>query len=77
MKSCTMKMDSDEHGTLFNDKTNLISYRESTQQIDLSAIIGKKAYADQLKNSMLLSSMPSFDKALDKSGGASARKTIT
>ena len=67
--SSTMKIELD-NGMIFNDKTNQLSYRECTQQIDLGAILGNQKNggalpADQLKNSMNLSSMPSFDKALD------------
>ena len=39
----------------------------------MSTIIGKKNNAaDHLKNSMLLSSMPSFDKAIEKTTGGEA-----
>ena len=73
--SNTVKIELEHGNIVFNDKTNLLSYRESTQNIDLSAIMERKnnVALDPLKNSMNLSSMPSFDKALDRTGGSSAR----
>ena len=70
--ACTMKIELEHSNMAFNDRTNLLSYRESTQNIDLSAILERK------NNVALdhLSSMPSFDKALDKTGGSSARQNI-
>lgn len=52
-KASTMKIDL-ECDTIFNDKTNLESYRESTQVLNYSAINERKpiAVAEQLKSSM-------------------------